>query len=441
VNRDLGDPALAGLLARSAYVGGVDGYVFLDPGKDWVVSGRLAGSEMAGSREAIEGLQRGATRYFQRPDRPELRLDPSRTSLSGWTGSLNLNRQSGAVRVNAAAWATSPGFESNDLGFNPRSDRWGAHLAVQLTKPEPDALTRFRSLTIAKSYSYNFDGDKQGDGFTAFARARLRNYWDVGGNGSFRWRGFDDRQTRGGPSMRTGESWNAGFWVRSDGRKPLIGHLGTWLFRNEYGSRQSEGEATIELRPSSAVSLEIGPSLMQARRVAQWVAGFDDASLPADLAGHYLFAAFTQSELALTVRLAWILSPRLSLQLYAQPLLSRGDYAGFKELARARSFDFLVYAPEQIAYHTASATYTVDPSRGSGPLSFADPDFSYKSLRVNTVLRWEWRPGSVLYAVWTQGRESSATPSEGRLGRNLDDLFGSPATNTLEVKATFRLGD
>ena len=442
VNRDLRDPLLAAQIARSAYVAGLDGYVFLDPAKDWVLSGRVAGSHVAGDREAIEGLQLASARYFQRPDRPELRLDPSLTSLGGWTGSLNLNRQSGPVRVNAAAWATSPGFESNDLGFNPRSDRWGGHVAVEVRKPEPDGLTRFRALTVAKSYAYNFDGDKQADAVNAFGRAVFRNYWNAGVNGSFRWRGLDDRQTRGGPSMSTGESWNGGVWLESDDRKSVVGRLEAFHFRNEHGSRQWEGEVVAELRPSSALTVAVGPALMQASRVAQWVTSVSDTALPSDLAGHYVFAGFEQTEVALTARVNWIFSPRLSLQLYAQPLVSRGSYAGFKELQRAHSFDFLVYGPDQIAYDESAGRYTVDPSRGSsGPFTFENPDFNFKSLRLNTVLRWEWRPGSALYAVWTQARENSMNPGRSDLGGDLDDLLGSPSTNVFEVKATIRLGD
>jgi hypothetical protein len=75
------------------------------------------------------------------------------------------------------------------------------------------------------------------------------------------------------------------------------------------------------------------------------------------------------------------------------------------------------------------------------PISFADPDFSYRSLRVNTVLRWEWRPGSALYAVWTQGRESSERPSERDVSRSMDLLLDSAATNVFQVKATLRVGD
>ncbi len=442
VNRDLGDPLLASRLPRSAYVGGLDGYVFLDARRDWVVSGRIASSQVAGDPDAVLLLQEGSVRYFQRPDRPEPRLDPTLTALSGWTGSLNLNRQSGAVRVNAASWATSPGFESNDLGFSPRSDRWGGHVAVELRQPEPDGFTRYRALTVAKSYSYNFDGDKQGDAFHGFGRLVLRNYWNAGVNGSYRWRGLDDRQTRGGPSMSTGEGWNGGVWLESDGRKAVVGRVEAFHFRNEWGSRQWEGEVVAELRPSSAVTIAVGPALMKANRAAQWVTSVADAGLASDLLGHYVFAGFEQSELALTARLNWIFSPRLSLQLYAQPLVSRGAYAGFKELDRARTFAFLVYGPDQVAYDQGAGVFTVDPGRGeSGPFSFENPDFNFKSLRLNTVLRWEWRPGSALYAVFTQARENTLAPGRSDLGRDLDDLFASPATSVFEVKATIRLGD
>ena len=441
VLRDLEDPALASLLAGRALVAGADGYVFLDARRDWVVGGRVAASRVAGGREAIGQLQLDSTRYFQRPDREAPRLDPTLTSLEGWTGSVDVNRQSGAVRVNASAWATSPGFESNDLGFNPRSDRWGGHVAVQLQKPEPDGFTRFRALTVSKSYAYNFDGDKQADALNAGARAYLRNYWSVGLNGGWRWRGLDDRQTRGGPSMTTAQSWSGGLWVETDARRLVVGRLSSFSFGNERGSRQWDGEAAVELRPSSALALSVGPSVMTAHRVAQWVTSREDQALPPDLGGNYVFAAFDQRELGLTLRLSWIFSPRLSLQLFAQPLLSRADYSGFKELERARSFDFIEYGPDAVAQNPVTGEYTVDPGRGSGPFSFADPDFNYKSLRLNTVLRWEWRPGSALYAVWAQARENSDVAGDGDVGRSLDRLLASPSTNVFEVKATFRVGD
>jgi hypothetical protein len=441
VNRALGDPGLQSQLVEAAYVGGVDGYVFLDSRKDWVVGGRLAGSWVGGSREAVEGLQLASQRYFQRPDRPEVRFDPSRTSLGGWTGSVNLNRQSGRVRVNAALWATSPGFESNDLGFNRRSDRWGGHVALQFRQPRPDGFTRYRSLTVAKAYSLNFDEEKQGDTLNVYARARFLNYWNMGLRGYLRWASLADRATRGGPSMLSGRAAGGGFWLESDDRKPVVARVSGSHYSNEWGSRAWDAELTVEMHPTPALSIVLGPAVSGADTVAQWVSGVADETLPETLGGHYVFADFGQTELALTTRLNWIFSPDLSLQIYTQPLLSSGRYVGFMELAGPRSFDFLTYAPDQISYDPVTDTYTADPGRGSGPFSFDNPDFNFKSLRVNAVLRWEWRPGSAIYAVWAQQRENNANPGDTSLGQDLGALLASPSTDAFQVKATFRLGD
>ena len=441
VNRNTGDSYLQTQLVRAAYVGGVDGYAFLDPRRNWVVGARLAGSWVGGTREAVEGVQLASQRYFQRPDRPDVRLDPTRTSLGGWTGNVNLNRQSGDIRVNAAVWATSPGFESNDLGFNRRSDRWGGHLAVQFRKSQPDGFTRYRSLMVAKAYSINFDQEKQGDTFNAYARARFLNYWNMGLNGYLRRGSLDDRATRGGPSMLAGRSLGGGFWLESDDRRPIVGRVSGSYRTDEWGSRRWRGEVGVELHPTPALSIALGPEVSRADTVAQWVTGVSDEALPEVLGGHYVFSGFDQTEVALTARVNWIFSPRLSLQVYLQPLLSQGSYAGFGELQRPRTFAFLTYDADQIAYDPTTDTYTVDPGRGSGPFSFGNPDFNFGSLRLNAVLRWEWRPGSAIYAVWAQQRESDVHPDASDLGQDLGAVLGAPSTDAFQVKATFRLGD
>jgi len=441
VNRELGDADLAAVLPRSALVGGVDGHVFLDERRDWVVAGRLAGSVVTGSEASIESLQMAPQRYYQRPDREEMRLDPTRTSLEGWTGGLDLNRQSGNLRLNAAVWATSPGFESNDLGFNRHSDRWGGHVALQWRKTEPDALTRYRSLTLARAWARNFDGDPQGDLINASARASLRNYWNLGVSGGWRGSGLSDRQTRGGPQMLAPEGVDAGFWISTDDREPVVARLSGYHYRNEYGSRYWDGELALVVHPSPGLSISVGPSYTTRTLTAQWVTSAPDAALPEDLAGHYVFAGFDQSELAVAARLNWIFSPRLSLQVYAQPLVSRGSYAGFKELARPRSFDFLEYGADEIAYDPVADTYTVTPPVGAEGFGFENPDFNLLSFRVNAVLRWEWRPGSTIYAVWTQQRDDDRGTASADVGRDLDAVLSAPPTDSFQVKATFRLGD
>ena len=75
-----------------------------------------------------------------------------------------------------------------------------------------------------------------------------------------------------------------------------------------------------------------------------------------------------------------------------------------------------------------------------------DRDFSYRSLLGNAVLRWEWRPGSTLFLVWQHRRLSSLsaggnTPWVGTfdLGRDVADVFTSPADNILMIKVNYWL--
>jgi hypothetical protein len=86
-----------------------------------------SGSRVDGSTEAITRLQYAPQRYYQRPDAPHLHLDPNATSLSGFSGRVSINRNSGLVQLNSMLWGVSPGFESNDLGFHSNGDRAGAH--------------------------------------------------------------------------------------------------------------------------------------------------------------------------------------------------------------------------------------------------------------------------------------------------------------------------
>ena len=78
-------------------------------------------------------------------------------------------------------------------------------------------------------------------------------------------------------------------------------------------------------------------------------------------------------------------------------------------------------------------------------MSYAPPpdaklSFKLTQLRTNAVVRWEYRPGSTLFVVWTQGRFDDQN-------RNLDqswrqdyrDLFGLRPNNTFLVKLAYWL--
>ena len=81
----------------------MDGWTFLDQKRVWVISGYGTGSVVNGSTARISSLQQGFPHYYQRPDRPDLGVDPNATSLAGWGARAWLNKQQGARAVQRRA--------------------------------------------------------------------------------------------------------------------------------------------------------------------------------------------------------------------------------------------------------------------------------------------------------------------------------------------------
>jgi hypothetical protein len=86
---------------------------------------------------------------------------------------------------------------------------------------------------------------------------------------------------------------------------------------------------------------------------------------------------------------------------------------------------------------------TIDPD-GVGPaesFTIGNRDFSFQSVRLNAVLRWEYRPGSTLFFVWQQQRDNYV-PRDGELniGDDYRTLFENKPVNTFVIKASYWLG-
>jgi len=162
-----------------------------------------------------------------------------------------------------------------------------------------------------------------------------------------------------------------------------------------------------------------------------------------------VFAPLDQTTFSLQTRFSAAFSQGLTFELYAQPLLSTGDYGELMELAAPRTFTFRGYA-ETGSVRRSSEGYLVDPD-GPGPaqeFQARDLSFNSRSLIGNAVLRWEWRPGSTLFLVWQQTRAERITPEFGdaaraRTGFDLDDdaraLFGLKPNNIFLVKVSYWL--
>lgn len=446
-HRRLGDDGVFDFLPTSAYAAGVRGRHRFAAGT-WEASGYIAASHVRGGETAIERLQRSPARYFQRPDADHVELDPTRTSLTGAVVNFGLWKIGGNVRGGIGGHVRTPGFEVNDLGFQTEADI--ALFFGNLRYHQFDPVGTFRNFTIGinPSIGWTTGGERYWSQIGHWANAQFTNFWEGGWWVGLRPQMLNVVALRGGPAIVRPASVRYEFWLEGDSRKPVSWGLGYWG-GTEFDGDGNDGTAWFRLtvRPSPSLNLSLEPRVARNRPSWQYV-----GRPVADGERHYLVGDLDQTTASLTTRLNLTLSPTLSFELYAQPFISGGQYSDFRRVVRPRAERFADrFEPLDATYDAAAGTYRADlDGDGVGELEFANPDFNFKEMRGNAVLRWEFRPGSTLYLVWSQSRTASLSGGDlvgerfdlGRdLGRlfNLEDDVRTPVTNVFMIKVSYWL--
>ena len=396
-------------LPGEAYTGGVDADWRL--GSKYAIRGFLAGSTVHGDPTAIDELQRNNVHSFQRPDSDNLTYDPTRTAMNGYGGSTSVSKIAGARMVfSSNVGFKSPGFEINDVGFMQRADQrtMSNWMQIRYDKPSQKWLRSFR-YNLNQWAGWNYDGDRLYSGINVNAHAMFRNNWATGTGGNINWQPFDDRATRGGPGVYGNAQRSIWAYLESD-QRPAVS-LGIFTFNSTDGKGTTLHDASpnVSYRPSSFLKASVGLHWSQNTDQSQWVEATDD--------GRYVFARIYQQTVGIQTRLNYTVTPALSIQLYAEPFVSSGNYTNFKELVDGRSKSY-------------EGRYK--------PTAYAgNPDFNYRSFRTTNVLRWEYKPGSTLFVVWQQGREDSVEYGNFNFNRDFGAVFDAPAKNVFLVKFAY----
>lgn len=401
--------AATDFLADQSFAGGVD--------YDWrfwqrySLQGFVAGSRVSGTTAAISRLQQNAVHYFQRPDAGYLDYAEDATALGGYAGAVSFQKISGEhVRFSGNYGLKSPGFETNDLGFQRRADERTINHWVQWRFMNPGRFKRTYMVNLNQWAGWNFGGDRLFSGGNVNMHWRWQNNWGNGFGVNVNGGEFRDRATRGGPVARTDPYVGVWHYVDFDDRKPVYLGYNGFVGGDGHGTREFNANPTLTWRPTQAARVVAGFRYRRNDDNRQWVENVTDEAG----ATHYVFGRLTQRTVAMTLRVNYTVSPTLSVQSYAEPFVSAGAYRDFRELADGRAATF-------------DDRYRAYAYSGS-------PDFNFRSFRTTNVMRWEYRPGSALFVVWQQGRQETASDGDFRLGRDFGGLFSSPSRNVFLVK-------
>jgi len=403
------------LMRKSAYVGAFN-FRHRFKGGRYQVTGSIDASRVAGTPAAIARTQRSSVHLYQRPD-DALALDTTRTTLTGDAEEILFGKTGGFVRFETSYLRRSAGFEANDFGFLRRADQqsWNNWAAMNWTKPFLIFQQGFWNFNWWQFWTTEGLPTERAANTNAHFQLNNRYWLHLGGTVGQFGTTFDDRVARGGPAVRQDPYIAPWFGFEGDQRRPVIPYLFFNLFRGSGGRSTSFNVSpSFDLRVSTQFRASFGLSFSHDINDWQFV-GTDTTGGTT----HYLFAHLDQKTASMSFRLDYTASPTLTVQAYASPFVSKGPYSNVRELANPRADRY------DDRFQPFAAT----------------PGFeNFKAFNSNLVLRWEYRPGSTLFVVWSQGRVDASDVDVTRpMPRDFRRLFDQHPENTFLVKMSYWL--
>jgi hypothetical protein len=408
-----------GFLRRDAYAAGVDLRHRWGPSR-YEVTASVTGSAVRGTPQAIAATQQSAAHLYQRPD-DHLALDPARTTLLGDGEEVAFGKSGGNMVHFQTSWQRqSPGYELNDVGYLRRANQQSFNNWLGLSFRKPTRVYRQMDGNFNAWGNWTAAGLQTDRSLNTNWHVNLRNnMWVHAGATLLQLPGsFCDDCARGGPAVRRSPAAAFNVGLQGDDRRPVVPGLSVNMAEGEEGaSRNVSVSPDVEVRPLPQLQLTFSANWNRNDDDVQWLGNFTDASG----AVHYAVARLEQETRSVGVRVSYSATPTLSFQLYAEPFVSRGQYSKTRELSAT---------PRATRYEDRYAAYAPPPGTPTG--------FDVMQLRSNSVLRWEFRPGSTLFAVWTHGRDGSDPRYRDRGWRaEYEDLFALHPANTFLLKMAY----
>ncbi|MEO5567586.1 MAG: DUF5916 domain-containing protein [Gemmatimonadaceae bacterium] len=410
------DEFTSAFLRKDALAGAIDGrHQFFN--RNYQVSAYVAGSRVTGSTAAITSTQRTLTHNYQRPD-DDIEVDPNATSLEGYAASISFNKRAGGRTLgNIGFEMTSPGFEINDLGFLSKASDKSQYAWLQYQWSKPTRAYRQGNINFNQWSNWTWGNLQNNLGGNVNSHWELNNsMWLHAGVGIEGINSYCDDCTRGGPAVRRDPSSNGWAGIDGDPRNAIVpGLFGRWSLGSGGRGKSWGLDPYLSYRIGSALNGSVGYSYHHSVNPRQPNGNF---GVIGNDTTHYTVARLVQAQHSVTVRAAYTMTPTLSLEVFGSPFTSNGNFTNWLQIADARATDW-------------NSRYA--PYNGGDPGAF-----DFKQYRSNTVLRWEYRPGSTVYVVWAQERTASAGgPAARTAPKGLGELLKAHPNNVFLIKGSY----
>ncbi|WP_242360209.1 DUF5916 domain-containing protein [Anaeromyxobacter sp. SG17] len=384
----------------------------------WFLLGQVTGSQ------ALGGAPTRAA--------PGAPISPRSRTLADGTvleeGDLGYGAHAAVGRVGGEPWRfevhweyESPRLELNALGYQRTQNEQLGRALVRYVRPTGGGP--FHSYALVTGVEGHRTTDGRG-------LARTKQVW-IGGEAQLR-----TYQWVGCTALAEDRSWD----VREISETGVALEKAPFTYAECYAALDPSRPVYLEVAAGSGRTAAVGPlgalgywgtkgmlvvrphARLESRldvhyEASRWRARYVDEPTP----GVYRFGDLGAPSLSVTVRQQLVVTPRLTLQGYAQLFASYGEFRGFRQAA---------------ARDRKVTLASLSPAEAPPP---SENDFREGALNLNAVLRWEYRLGSTLYLVYTRAQRELEWDGASALPVTLGPhaLGAGPATDTFLVKWTY----
>jgi len=369
-------------------------------------SGRRAYVQAVDSR--LKSADRRSTLELTlvRSDTGQRDLEP----LVGWAGRLRGNQRWGSGwGADLQAWNLSRDYNPNDVGFISRADERALQGSLSKQWDEPGPWVQNWNASLGAARSEDQAGRTLGRWVGASASSTLVHFIGLWGNAGLNLPAFDDRELRTFSQarklyLRTGRIPTLGLGVDTAGNRPWylrFTHDRAWFS----GGPSADTRLYQSIKPTEALEFQLDTLLVRDTGEPRWLE---------TQAGTPVVGLRRLTQLNQILRVAYAFSPDLTVQAFAQWLDAAWVFRDLKACLEDESLK-----PGATADQTA---------------------FSSRLWNVNLITRWEFRPGSTLYLVYTHGVSTDALLNDRAALRpwtDLQDLRHLPSDDVVQLKLSW----
>ncbi len=423
-------------LNRSAYTGGLDFRQYLKS-KTYYVDAKATFSSITGDQQAILDLQTASARYFQRPDADHISVDSSATVLNGAGAALQIGKGgNGKWRWRVEGSYRAPGLEFNDIGYLRQADITAAGAELAFVENVPTGIFRSYMFGTGVENSWDTGGSYLNSRARIEFEGELKNKWRFFANAYHFTDQRDTRLLRGGPAVKTKGWLHNMYRLSTDRSKKLsLGAMVHAHFHYDGISKTFSTSPFLNWKITDRIRLETDFDYMKTRTALHYI-----SAINFEHQTRYVMGELDRETIGITMRLDYAITPELTIQYYGNPYVTIGHYQNIKRITNPQADDYddlyHIYSDDELV--VSDKAYRIDET-GDGQADYFinNPDFNFREFRSNLVLRYEYKPGSIFYCVWTHGRSMYENVFNSSISHGVSTLFDAAPSNVFLIKFNY----